>query len=107
MTLSFILVSVSGYVGLSNLLYVLILYIFSARFVGHVKIIHANTNVYSTSVPTAFFVARQFCLSSMTLLSLKILQLSHFTLYSFAWSVQKLLFAADFYLNILSVSFFH
>ena len=54
MTLSCILVSVSGYVGLSNLLYILILYIFSARFVGPVKIIHVNTNVYSTSVPIAF-----------------------------------------------------
>jgi len=103
MALSCLLVSVSGYVGLSNLLYVLILYKFSARFLGPLKIIHGNTNVYSTSVPAALFVARQCCLSPMALLSLKFLQLLHPTLYSFALSVQNLLFGADFYLNILSV----
>jgi len=54
MTLSCILVSVSGYVGLSKLHYVLNLYKFSARFVGPLKIIHTNTNIYRTSVPTAF-----------------------------------------------------
>jgi len=78
MTLSCILVSVSGYVGLSNLHYVLNLYKFSARFVGPLKIIHANTNVYITSVPTVF-VARQFCIPSVALLSCRshILRCTH------------------------------
>jgi hypothetical protein len=60
MTLPCVLVSIYGYVGLSNLLYVLILYKFSARFVGLLKIIHADINIYSTSVLLLFFVASQF-----------------------------------------------
>ena len=50
----------SGYVCLSNLLYFLILYKFSARFVGPLKIIHENTNVFSTSVPAAFLELANF-----------------------------------------------
>jgi len=69
MTLSCILVTVSGYVGLSNLHYVLNLYKFSTWFVGPLKIIHANTNVYSTPVPTAFLRLANFVFHLWQLLS--------------------------------------